>query len=504
MNEAPNTVGLQIRNLSKTYPSQVALRGVCLDVAPGRVHALLGQNGSGKSTLIKVLAGYHHPDEGAQAWLNGQPFELGSAGAAHTAGMRFVHQDLGLVPAMDVIDNLALGRSYKGRRWLSNREEAATARDLLIPFGLDVDVRTLLRNLTPAERTVVAIARALRGGISNSSVLVLDEPTATLPESETQLLFEAVRRVCAQGTAVLYVTHRLGEVFTLADTVTILRDGRRVITEPVSETSHDDLITHIAGRPLTQIYPPPPTPESTVVLDANAISGGAVQGVTVAVRQGEILGVAGISGSGRDDLNQLLFGSVSMTSGEVAIGGHRYRQLTPGVAIAAGVAYLPADRRTLSAIPSLTVRENVTLPKLGKRSLGWLGSRSERRDVDEWLRRLQVKPADSDRPFATLSGGNQQKVVLARWLRCGSRVLLLDEPTQGIDVGGKRAIYDALGDAARGGAAVVMSSSDAEELAEVCDRVIVLRNGRITAALDGLGLRADAIVAETLREGEAA
>jgi len=496
---APLRAGLSIRNMSKTYPAQVALRRVDLDVAAGQVHALLGQNGSGKSTLIKALAGYHRPDPGAAAWLNGEQFELGSSVAAHAAGVRFVHQDLGLVGELDVIDNLALGGSFEGRRWLSNRREAAAARRVLEPYGLDIDVRMPVRDCSPAQRAIVAIARALRGGLPGEGLLVLDEPTATLPEREVRLLFSAIRSICAQGTAVLYVTHRLGEVFELAETVTVLRDGVAVASMPVAETTPDEVVTHIAGRALDQLYPPAPPPRAEIAVEVIDLGGQELNGVSFSLHSGEILGVAGITGSGRDELNPLLFGSAAVRTGRVRVRGHEHRP-SPAASIRAGLGYLPADRRTLSAIPAHSVRENVTLPALGAPALGWLGNRHQAADVQPWLRRLQVQPADPERPFATLSGGNQQKSVLARWLRAGSSVLLLDEPTQGVDVGGKRAIYDALGAAARGGAAVLMTSTDAEELAEVCDRVLVLRGGRLAAVLVGAALSADAIVAESLRE----
>lgn len=495
-----NATRLRIRNLSKTYPAQVALRGVDLDLAPGKVHALLGQNGSGKSTLIKTLAGYHRPDDGAQAWLNGSPFELGSASAAHAAGLRFIHQDLGLVPDLDVIDNLALGGSYEGYLWLSNRAEAAAARTLLEDLGVDLDVNRPLRSLPPAQRTVVAIARALRGGVSANGVLVLDEPTANLPEKEVEILFDVVRTVCAQGTAVLYVTHRLGEVFQIADDVSVLRDGQKVITAPVKQLTHDELVTHIAGRPLTQLYPSPPAPRKEIMMHVDGVSGDVVRDVSFPVHAGEVLGIAGITGSGREGINRLLFGATPMTAGTVSVSGRPLVRTTPQRSIAAGIAYIPADRRSQSALPEMSVRENVTLVRLGK-PLGWLGYGNERKDVATWLQRLEVTPPDPDRAFKNLSGGNQQKTVLARWLRRGSKVFLLDEPTQGVDVGGKQAIYEALGDAARAGAAIVMASSDAEELAEVCDRVLVMREGRVAAVLAGDELRADAIATETLREG---
>ena len=299
----------------------------------------------------------------------------------------------------------------------------------------------------------------------------------------------------------LYVTHRLNEVFELADTVTVLRDGVRIETTAVANVDSDQLITLIAGRPLTQLYPPPPARGTAVALEARDICGTELAGVSFRIHQGEMLGLAGISGSGRDELNQVLFGSVPRRGGSVAIAGRSYAALSPRTAIDAGVAYLPADRRNLGAIPTDSVRENVTLPRIGPRSLAWVGARQEGRRVTDWLHKLGVAPPEPERPFATLSGGNQQKAVLARWLRCGSRVLLLDEPTQGVDVGGKRAIYDALGDAARDGAAILLASSDVEELAETCDRVLVLRRGRVAAELSGPSLTAEAITAQAMHDG---
>lgn len=492
--------GLVLRGLSKTYSGQVALREVDLELKPGEVHALLGHNGSGKSTLIKVLAGYHHPDPGASAWLNGKPITLGSSSAAF--GMRFIHQDLGLVPDMSVIDNLALGESYTRRWWLSDRAEAVAARQLLRQFELTVDPHRPLRTLAPALQTVVAVARAMRGDLSKTSVLVLDEPTANLAKHETEILFEAIRRVREQNIAVLYVTHRVHEVFELADTVTVLRDGRRAITSPVDRISPDELVVHIAGRSLDGFHSAPtPASGEDPVLRVSDIHGRDLHGVSFQLRRGEILGIAGISGSGRDALNQVLFGIGELSTGEIVVGDTPLHQPSARCAITAGMAYVPPDRKTLSAIPSMLVRENLTLPRMNAKSLGWLSTRSESRDVLQWLNRLGVTPPAPNRTFSSLSGGNQQKVVLARWLRCGPRVLLLDEPTQGVDLAGKQAIYEALANAARSGIGVVVASSDTEELAEVCDRVLVLRGGRVAAALkSGSNLTTSAIVSATMRE----
>jgi ribose transport system ATP-binding protein len=490
--------GLVVRQLSKTFPGQVALAGVGLHLRPGEVHALLGQNGSGKSTLIKILAGVHQPDPGGQAWVHGQPLELGSATAAHQLGLRFIHQDLGLVPSLDVIDNIALGQRYQGSWWLSARREAAAATALLEELDANLDVTATVGSLSPAERTVVAVARALRGGISARGVLILDEPTASLPATEMGRLFQLIRTVSSRGAAVLYVTHRMGEVFEIADRVTVFRDGRNVVTAPVADMTPGALVTHIVGRSLDEYYPDPPQPGRGVALDVEDLTTARLDRVSFAVHRGEILGIGGLTGSGREDVAPALFGAVAWQAGRVSVAGRAYTRMHPAGAIAAGIAYLPPDRKRESAIPSFTVRENLTLPRLDTQRGGWLGLRRERADADRWLERLDVRPSGSERPFATLSGGNQQKVVIARWLRCGASVLVLNEPTQGVDVGAKSIIYRTLAEAARDGAAVVVASSDAEELARLCDRVIVLRDGRVGRSLHGAGLTVDAINHEAL------
>jgi ribose transport system ATP-binding protein len=496
--------GLVIRNLSKVFPGQVALTGVALDVRAGEVHALVGQNGSGKSTLIKILAGLYQPDPGAEAWVNETPFHLGSVTAAHEAGLRFIHQDLGLVPTFDVVDNLALGQRYHSRWWLSDAREALAARALLAEIDVDVDVSRPLSQLSAAECTAVAIARALRGGVSHRGLLIFDEPTASLPAADVERLFRLIRTVKAQGTAVLYVTHRMSEVFEIADRVTVLRDGQRVLTAPVSEVDHAMLVEHIVGRPLDEFYPEAPTPRTNVALEARSLRTRRLHRLSFSAFQGEILGFAGITGSGREEVASALFGATPWLGGELAINETVVDRLDPASAIRLGVAYLPSDRKRESAIPAFNVRENLTLPKLKTQRGHWLGIRPERNETRSWLERLHVRPVEPDRLFSILSGGNQQKVVLARWLRCDAKVLVLDEPTQGVDVGAKSMIYETLSAAAQQGTAVIVASSDAEELARICDRVIVLCDGEVRAELFGSQLSEDAITRHALAGSVAA
>ena len=502
MNQARG--GLRVQGLSKTFVGQRALVDVDLEVKSGEIHALLGQNGSGKSTLIKILAGFHAPDPGSAAWVNGESFVLGSAAAAHRAGLRFIHQDLGLVPDMDVIDNLALGATYERRWWLRHATEAKAARKVLAELSDEIEVTRPLRELSPAQQTTVAIARALRGGVSSNGVLILDEPTSTLPAAEVDVLFRVVRRVRAAGAAVIYITHRIGEVFDLADTVSVLRDGVKVASGPVADTDKQSLIAHIAGRPLDQIYPSVTPAHSKVVMTAHGITGRSVRDFDLALHEGEIVGVAGLDGSGREEINRLLFGQQPINAGEVHVGNDVIRRPDPIRSIRAGIGYLPPDRRHLSATPAMSVAENITLSSLSARPLSWLGYRSERRAALHWMSRLQIRPAQPDRPLSTLSGGNQQKAILARWLRRQSTVLLMDEPTQGVDVGGKQGIYQAIAAAASAGNAVLIASTDAEELAELCERVLVLREGRVVAELTGANLTAESVIASSMTEGGAA
>ncbi|MFS0735043.1 sugar ABC transporter ATP-binding protein [Microbacterium sp. 1P10UB] len=490
---------MDIQSLSKTFPGGRGLNDAALTIRQGTVHALLGQNGSGKSTLIKVLAGVYQPDTGATATVQGEPFELGSPTDSQARGIRFIHQDLGLVPTLDVTDNLRLGRQYSSRWWLSDRKEKRVAAELLADLGVDVDASANLGELSQARQTMVAIARALSDNDRPGRLIVLDEPTASLQSTEVAYLFELVRRLRNSGNSVLYVTHRLEEVFEIADDVTVLRDGRTVASGPVASLDHDGLVELIIGRPLEAFYPESPAPSSEVVLSVRDVAGATVDGVSFDVRKGEILGIAGLIGSGYEELLFLMGGGKAREGGTVEVRGQSIPSGDPQAAIRAGLAFAPADRKRLSAIPTWSLSENITLPALAPLRGVWLSGRAEARDAATWLERMNVKfPAST--LFSLLSGGNQQRVVLARWLRTDAAVMLLQEPTNGVDTGAKQSIYSALDTALASGTAVVISSSDAEELCAICDRVIVLNDGRIGAVLEGGGLTVDRLLAACMRK----
>ncbi len=495
MSDATRTqYALRIENLSKTFPGQRALDGVDFDLVPGEVHALVGQNGSGKSTLIKVLAGFHDPDPGVSIQVNGEPLELSSADATLAAGVRFVHQDLALVPTLNTLDNLALGRGYHraAAGTISWRKEAETARELLGELGYTFNLRTPVSRLLASERTGIAIARALQGW-EGAHVLFLDEPTATLPAGEAQRLFEVIEMVKRRGIAVGYVSHHFSEVFALCDRVTVLRDGRKIATRRVAELDEAALIELTVGRAIQHVdrRETELVVRDDVILKAQRLSGRVLQGIDFSIHSGEVLGFAGVTGSGREEIAELVFGG-RPRGGEVTIDGAAVPSGKPPAAARMGMALVPANRLSQAIMADMTLRENMTLGSLSDhiRAAG-LDRRAERKDAQEWLDRLEVQPPRSETRIARLSGGNQQKVVLARSLRRNPRLLLLDEPTQGVDVGAKASIHAIVDDVAAGGACVLVSSTESEELIRLCHRIVVLAEGRIRTVLDASQTSAD-------------
>jgi ABC-type sugar transport system ATPase subunit len=491
---------LTVRSLSKTFPGLRALDDVDFSVHAGEIVALVGQNGSGKSTLVKVLTGIYEPDPGAEITVGaGEPD--GRTGH-HSDFVHVIHQDLGLVPQLNTVENLDLVRRHGSRSLapIALRAETEHARRLLEQFEATFDVTVPIAALTPAERTIVAIARAFDGWDTQYGLLILDEPTAALHSDEVGRLFTAVRRAAARGTGVMFVSHRLDEVMDLADRVVVLRDGRVVADTPVAELDHAELVRLIVGSALADEGPRTPGTSLKLALSIQGLAGGMVSELDLDVRAGEIVGVAGILGSGREHVAGLVFGAQLRTGGDVVVRGAELPPGDPRAAINGGVAYVPGDRHAQGAVMPMRVRENLTLPDLRRlrRRFARLDRSAEQREVAEWIERVALRPADPERPLELFSGGNQQKVVLAKWLRNDPSVLLLDEPTQGVDVGAKAAIYNLVHAAAARGAAVLMASSDTAELAAVCDRVVVMRDGRAAAEVRGADLTEERLVIESL------
>ncbi|WP_083751431.1 sugar ABC transporter ATP-binding protein [Saccharothrix sp. ALI-22-I] len=498
MSRPPGTA-LRITGLTKQFGGTTVLHGTDLRVRAGTVHALLGGNGSGKSTTIKILAGAHSAD-GGTIEVGGRSWEARnfSAAAAQAAGLRFVHQDLGVFDDLTVAENIALASGWPTRTgarisWRALHDRVTT---LLERFEIDADPRAPLGTLRPAARTMVAIARALQETDREDLVLVLDEPTASLPEHEASFLLESVRRRADQGQTVILVSHRLSEVIAVTDDYTVLRDGRVAGTLVDHRPTESELVELIAGRALDEaVRPTVSKSRPRPVLTVTDLTGGTLSGVDLEIGAGEIVGVAGLLGSGRTSLLRTLFGDHRPTSGTIELDGARVSFTGPGDAMRARVAYVPEDRGADAAFADLPLRANLSMSVLGHYWRRWrLDHGAERRDSQDLVSRYGVKAPSVEAAFSTLSGGNQQKAVLGRWLRRDPQLLLLDEPTQGVDVMSRADIYTVIRRTAASGCAVLVASSDLEELAALCDRVLVLHQGRVVAEADGEGLSADRLV----------
>lgn len=493
---------ISLRGFSKTFPGTKALADVNLELRPGEVHALIGQNGSGKSTLFKILAGIHAPDPGAGLTVRGTEVSLPIQPAdLPRLGFSFVHQDLGLALSMSVLENMRAGYFATGRlgriRW---KDERLYVKRVLEDFGVGFDPSTPAADLSQAERAIIAIVRALqvRSG-EDRSLLVLDEPTAYLPPPDIARVFEAVRKLRASGVPILFTTHRLDEVKELADRASVLRDGRLVGTYAVDQVSERDLITALIGQDLGELYPdPPPGASPQVVLSAHGLCRHPVKDASFELRRGEVLGLTGLVGMGHDEVLDLLYGARTPARGEIEIDGERYPSMTPRRALELGLGLLPANRQRDSGIPQASLKENVTMPVLGHRYFkgARLRHARERTDVASLLRRFEVRPSsDPDRLLATLSGGNQQKALLGKWMQIPNlRALLLHEPTQGVDIGSRKSIFEFIREAAAAGTAVVLATAEYEDLAHLCDRVLVMRYGEIVSELSGADLTEERIV----------
>jgi ribose transport system ATP-binding protein len=481
------TGGLQVERLSKTFPGTQALDEVALDVAPGRVHALLGGNGSGKSTLIKILAGVVPGHPGGRVSVGSRSVESDRVTPewARAARLAFVHQDLGLAGGLTVAETIVSGSGYP-RRWgaISWRQVVAHARGSLEQLGFALDAEALVGDLRPAQRTLVAVARALRGRDDLSDgALVLDEPTARLPAAEVELVLAALRRCAGLGQSIVFVSHRLDEALAVADDVTVLRDGRRVATEPACDLDERALARLIVGRE----FPPSRDDRqrgrrTSPLLDVSGLAGGSLHDVTLSVAAGEVLGVAGIVGSGRTSLLGMLFGVFAPRAGTIDLDRQPLPAGDISAAVRAGVAYVPEERVLDAAFLKLGLDANISAsdPCSHRRRLG-LSHASERAEARRAVERFAIRAPGIGASLRTLSGGNQQKAILARWLLRDPRLLLLDEPTQGVDVGARADIHRLIVTAAEHGAAVVVASSDVGELVRLADRVVVLAGGTIAA-----------------------
>jgi ABC-type sugar transport system ATPase subunit len=486
----PSQPILEIEHLSKTFLGTRALVDVALTIEPQEVHALVGTNGSGKSTLIKVLAGYHEADPGGRAWLNGEELPLDASGSGQSSQLRFVHQDLGLVSELSIMDNLALTRGYPLTRFggIDWRQQRRATDEMLGRFGVELDVEQTVGAISPVERVIVAIARALEDWEDGPCLLVLDEPTAVLPPAEVGRLFDLVQGVRDRGASVLYVSHRLDEIFRISDRVTVLRGGEKVLTQATAELDSRALARAMVGEEVDSDYRAGVEADENadIVLEGRQLRGRFLKDVAFELRRGEILGIAGLAGSGREELPYLISAKLEgqAFSGELrmAAQGSAWRQASNADHL--GIPLVPADRAGEAIFAEMSVRENLTIRILDRMGKLRLDSHRDTASALEWSHRMNVNMPSLDAPVTWLSGGNQQKIVVGRCLSVESPVIVLSEPTAGVDIGSRVALYEFLAAEARQGLSVIVASSDIGDLLAMCSRVITLKEGRCVAEID--------------------
>ncbi|MCW2677421.1 MAG: transporter related [Modestobacter sp.] len=485
---------LRLEGVTKRYGATTALDGVDFDLRAGEVHALMGENGAGKSTLMKILSGDVARDAG-RILIDGVPVEINGPRAAAAHGIAIIHQELNTVPAMTVADNLALGREPR-TRWgsLDRRATLRQAKEKLSRIGADIDPRRELGSLSVGMQQMVEIARAVS---EDARVLVLDEPTAALSRGESLELYRLVEEMRGRGVGLVYISHRMEEVWQLADRITVFRDGRLVGTRARADVVPGDVVSMMVGRDVGDLYAHAPRRPGDVVLAVEGLTDGALVGpVSFTVRAGEVVGMAGLIGAGRTETCRLLFGADRARGGTVRVHGRQVDARNPGQAVAAGIAMVPEDRKTQALFLDHPVEDNIGISSLRELSRGTVVRRGAlRAGVREQMRRLRIRDSALQLPVRSLSGGNQQKVVLGRWLMRDADVVVLDEPTRGVDVGARREIYELVFDLAAAGKAVLVVSSDLPEVIGISDRVLVMRNGRIVADLDSTTATEEAVMA---------
>jgi ABC-type sugar transport system ATPase subunit len=471
---------LQLKGVTKAFPGVLAVREASLDVRCGEVHALVGENGAGKSTLIRIVTGAHQAD-GGTVELDGARVHWSSPLAAAGAGIAAIYQELDLVPTLSVRANLFLAREDARLGFIAAAEERRRARETLARLGVELDPGVRAADLELAQQQLVAIARAL---LARARLLAMDEPTAALASGEVDRLFGVIRELRGRGIGILFVSHRLDEVMAIADRVTVMRDGTTLGTWPTRELTRERLVELMVGRPLDQEFPKVRLVAGPEVLSVRGLSGGRVRGASFSVRAGEVLGLAGLVGAGRTDLARLIFGADSVQRGEILLDGRPTAIRTPRDAIRNGICLLTEDRKAEGLVLGLSARDNFALPNLDRWSpWGWISRRKELSEFERFVASLRIQLSSPTQPARNLSGGNQQKLLIARWLERDSRVLIFDEPTRGIDVGAKHEIYLLINELAARGKAIVMISSDLPEVLGMSDRILVMHRGRVAGEI---------------------
>ncbi|MCX5569899.1 sugar ABC transporter ATP-binding protein [Kaistia nematophila] len=493
---------MELLNISKSFGATHALQDVSLTLRPGEIHSLLGENGAGKSTLIKIMTGVHQPDRGA-IHLDGAPVQMASSADAQRKGVAAIYQEPLLFPDLDVAENIFIGHQDRGpfTRWSTMYEEAA---QILASIGVQIDVRAPARGLTLAEQQSIEIAKAISLKVR---VLIMDEPTASLSAYESERLFQLMQDLRGRGVSIVFISHRMDEVFRLSDTVTVFRDGRHISSRPRADVTPQSAIAEMVGREMGLLAPRATTAAEGVVLSVDRLGrDGVFEDVSFEIRKGEILGFAGLVGAGRTDVGLALFGIAPAHHGRATLDGRPHAPRSPRQAIDGGIAYVSEDRRQLGLSLPMSSSANISLPVLDrfKGMLGMLSRRKEAEVADEFRRRLHIKTASVEAPVGRMSGGNQQKVLLAKWLNTAPRLLILDEPTRGIDIGAKAEVHQFISELAAQGMAIMLISSDLPEVLSLSDRIVVMREGKQMATLDRKDATEQVVMAHATGQGDQA
>ncbi len=476
-------LALEMRNVSKSFPGVHALKGVSLQVRPGEIHALLGENGAGKSTLMKILAGAQPLDEG-EIWLDGKHVHITNPHQAMDLGVSIIYQEFNLVPYLNAAENIYLGREPKAAipGFVDFNTMYREAQAVIDKLGVKIDAHSPVNRLSVAQQQMVEIAKATS---RKSKIIVMDEPSATLTDHELVSLFQLMRQLKSEGVAIVYISHRLEEIFEVCDRATIMRDGQWIATHDVADLTREDIIKLMVGRELQQMIPKEAAEQGDMALEVSHLERkGVLHDISLHVRKGEVLGIAGLVGAGRTELARCIFGADRFDSGDVKLFGKKVNVRSPQDAIKLGIGLVTEDRKQQGLVLGMVVRENITLANLGALSVfNFIQAGREREIARKYVSDLGVKTPTIEQTVQNLSGGNQQKVVLAKWLFTDSKVLIFDEPTRGIDVGAKTEIYMLMNALAKTGAAIIMISSELPEVLGMSDRIMVMHEGRISGEL---------------------
>ncbi|WP_017728870.1 sugar ABC transporter ATP-binding protein [Halalkalibacterium ligniniphilum] len=475
---------VQMSNICKSFSSVNVLNKVNFELLPGEIHALMGENGAGKSTLMKILTGIYSRDKGVIS-IKGKEVDFKTAKEAEEMGIAVMHQELNIIPQLTVAENIFLGRqlTYGKTGIIKTKEMIKKTREYLQRLGVDIDPNVEAGHLSVGQQQMVEIARAVS---INGDILIMDEPTAALTDREIEALFKVILRLRDQGVGIVYISHRMEEIFRVCDRITVLRDGSSVGTKSIKDTNFDEIVKMMVGRELGERFPERTVrPEGERVRVEGLTSDGYFQDVSFSVGKGEIFGVAGLMGAGRTEIMEAIFGSLPTHSGRIYLDNKQVSIKNPYDAIKEGIGFITEDRKSEGLVLGLTVRENLTLTNLNSlSSYGVMRSKKENAFAEEMIRKLRVKTSGSEQIVKSLSGGNQQKVVIGKWLGINPRVLILDEPTRGVDVGAKKEIYNIMNELAEKGVSIIMVSSELPEILGMSDRIMVVHEGRVTAIIN--------------------